>query len=232
MRVLALILILANVAVYFWATFVDVPAPTLVTTALDLPSNNSVPTIQLAKERPVTPMTEPVAVESKCVSVGPFAKEDQTTPFMKRLQAAGLSFVSRTETVEDFTGYWVILDGFASKAAADKALSELHAKGASDAYVLTDEQSSSVLSLGLFSDRARAESRRDAMAKLGVQPTIKERTRKVDKYWLDVTLAAQMQELDPTLLHAEGSDVVRLATKACAAKEPQVVQQSAASSVP
>ncbi len=231
MRVLTLLLILANVAVYFWAHYVDVPAPTWVSTPVEMPAQ-AAPMLRLVKEQAAPPQTQMADVPSGCVSVGPFAHEEQASSLAQRIQGAGLSSVQRAETVDEFAGYWVTLDNYSSKALADNALKQLHANGVTDAYILTEEQSPNVLSLGLFSDRARAEARRQAMIKLGFHPVIKDRTRKVETFWLDVSLQAPVQQLDSALLHSEGDGIVRLETKPCLLGASSSEQSVSAASMP
>ena len=231
MRALALLLVLANICVYFWAHYVDVPEATLVTSPVVINSDKA-PSLMLARERSEPAVAENRSSEAGCISVGPFADAGKAGVFAQRLQAANFTSVERTEASDEFAGYWVSLQGFSSKAEAEKALKQLHAGGLSDAYILTEEQPPNVLSLGLFSEQQRAEARLEAIKKLGFQPLLQNRTRKVEKHWLDVSLSQPGQQIDSALLQSDGTDIVRLQTKACPAATQEAMPQTSAASAP
>ncbi len=218
MRILALLLLLANIAVYCWARYVATPQVTLVSTPVSIHSSD-VPSLALVKESSQSQSATSFE-QAGCVSVGPIEDESKAAVLAERLQAAGLTSTQRIETRDEFVGYWVTIDKFISRAQAEKVLQQLHEGGISDAYVFTDEVPSQVLSLGLFSERPRAEARREAAAKLGFEAAINDRTRKIQGYWLDVKLQVMGQTLDAKLLKSgNADDIVRLQTKSCMATE-------------
>jgi len=217
MRSFALLLILANICFFFWAHYVDVPEASLATSLA--PESKPSPRLMLAKERSGSSEATHIANELSCISVGPFSAGNELEQIQKRLQTAGFSSTPRTETGEVFVGYWVSLPGFATRAEAEQVLARLHTSGVSDAYILPEstspEGSSNVLSLGLFSEQARAETRRDEIAKLGFEPIVQNRIRNGEVHWLDVTLQEPGQLVDPSLLQPESGGIVRLETRAC-----------------
>ena len=218
MRILALLLLLANIGVYFWARYVAAPEVTLVSIPVPIHSSD-VPSLALLNESSQSKSVASLE-QAQCVSVGPIEDEAKAVALAERLQAAGLTSTQRIESNDEFAGYWVTVDKFVTKAQADKALQQLHDGGISDAYVFTDEAPSQVLSLGLFSERSRAEARRDAAAKLGFEASINDRTRKLQSYWLDVMLQFAGQTIDAEWLKSgEADDIVRLQTKPCQAAE-------------
>lgn len=221
MRAFALLLVLANVCFFFWAHYIDVPeaAPR----AAALPDSKPAPRLVLAKEREGADEAAPAADELTCISIGPFGAGTDLEKIQKRLQDAGFTSAARTEAGEVFVGYWVSLPSFATRAEAELTLARLHAAGVSDAYILPEAAASNgssdgpanVLSLGLFSEQARAEARRDAIARLGFQPLVQNRTRGGEVHWLDVTLQEPGQLVDPSLLQPDTGGIVRLETRAC-----------------
>ncbi|MGD9841653.1 MAG: SPOR domain-containing protein [Steroidobacteraceae bacterium] len=216
MRTLALLLILANVGIYFWTHYVDVPEAMLSSNDVIVTANRA-PPLLLARERTEQPaeVTAQISSELSCISVGPFAAAEQASVLAQRLRAADFSSSERVAAGEVFAGYWVSLQDFASKEAAEQVLTRLHASGVTDAYILNDEQAPNVLSLGLFTERSRAEKRRTDIAKLGFEPVIKERTRMGEAHWLDINLQEPGQVLDPTLLQADSAGILRLETRPC-----------------
>jgi hypothetical protein len=230
MRSLALLLILVNVCFFFWAHYIDVPEAALQVSALQ--ESKQPPRLLLATERTGAPESAHATNALSCISVGPFSAGDELEQIQKRLQDAGFTSAARTQSGEVFVGYWVSLPGFAARVDAEHALARLHAAGITDAYILPESNSPegaiNVLSLGLFSEQARAESRRDEIAKLGFEPLIQNRTRNGEVHWLDVTLKQPGQLLDPALLQPESGGIVRLETTAC--PEPKAAVAAASSS--
>jgi hypothetical protein len=217
MRSFALLLILANVCFFFWAHYIDVPEASVHSAAL--PTSKQPPLLVLAKERSGKTEAAQITNQLSCISVGPFSAGHELEQIQQRLQTAGFSSSERSESGDVFVGYWVSLPGFATRADAEQALARLHASGVSDAYILPESNSAegatNVLSLGLFSEQARAETRRDEIAKLGFEPTVQNRTRSGEVHWLDVALQEPGQLVDPSLLQPESGGIVRLETRAC-----------------
>ena len=228
MRSLALLLILANVCFFFWAHYVDVPEATARIAAL--PETKQPPRLMLAKERDGAVEAAHITNELSCISVGPFSAGAELEQIQKRLQTAGFDSVARSQTGEVFVGYWVSLPAFATRAEAEQVLARLHAAGVTDAYIMSDtnvaDGTANVLSLGLFSEQARAETRRDEIAKLGFEPVVQNRTRNGEVHWLDVTLQEPGQLVDSTLLQPESGGIVRLETMACPEPKPVVATAS------
>jgi len=212
MRVLAFLLILANVCFWFWAHYVDVPESRPVPAALS-PAKQP-PRLVLATEQSNGSQAA-VTNQLSCVSVGPFTDDSQLQTVTKRLEKAGFNLTPRTTEGDVFAGYWVSLQGFATRADAELALARLHAAGISDAYVMTEDSAPNTLSLGLYSDQSHAQQRRDDIAKLGFAPQLQNRMRHGEVHWLDVALQEPGQLIEPGLLQSEAGGITRLETQAC-----------------
>lgn len=213
MRVLALILILANLCFWFWARYVDVPESRPVVTN---PVAARTPRLVLAQERPAAAgEAAQLNKELTCLSVGPFTDDAQSTAIAERLTKAGFTTALRSEAAEVFAGYWVTLNGFAKRADAEQTLNKLKAAGITDASLLTEEGRANTLSLGLFSEKSNAEQRRGEAAKLGLEPQIQNRMRKGEAHWLDVSLQEPGQHIDPQLLQTDDGGISRLETRPC-----------------
>ncbi len=212
MRVLALILILANLCFWFWARYVDVPESRPVVTN---PVAARTPRLMLAQEHPVTGAAAQINKELTCLSVGPFSSETQSNTVANRLIKAGFTTTARREAAEVFAGYWVTLGGFAKRADAEQTLGKLKTAGITDASLLTEEGQVNTLSLGLFSEKSNAEQRRGEAVKLGLEPQIQNRMRKGEAHWLDVSLQEPGQHLDPQLLQTDDGGISRLETRPC-----------------
>ncbi len=226
MRAFALLLILANICFFFWSQYIDVPEAVVRPPVMQ--AGKPLPRLVLAKER--SPDAEArLTSELSCISVGPFGSAADVDKALQRLSDAGFTSNSRIEQGDIFVGYWVSLQGFATRADAQETLTRLQAAGITDAYIMPDAESpgapSNVLSLGLFSEQSRALARRDAIARLGFEPQMQSRTRHGEVRWLDVNLQEPGQLIDPALLQPESGGIVRLETRAC----PQTPQAASAS---
>lgn len=185
----------------------------MVSTSVPIQDAN-IPSLALVNQAQ-SAQSSPSINQAQCISVGPLNDGAKAWGLAERLQAQGLTTNKRVETGNEFAGYWVTMDQFDSKAEAKKILQRLRDRGINDAYLFTDEFSSEVISLGLFSSSSRAEVRRDALATLGFESSIHERTRSVEKYWLDVQLKDAGQTIDPALLKLEGEGQIGIESKPC-----------------
>ncbi|MBV8910207.1 MAG: hypothetical protein JOZ89_05560, partial [Gammaproteobacteria bacterium] len=108
----------------------------------------------------------------------------------------------RAEEAQSSEGYWVYIRGLRSEGEVDKALVTLEHGGIKDAVPMPETPDTGRrLSLGMFSERARAEKRAQAVREqTGLNAEIAERKRPATSYWLDVsprgrTGSEQLQEL-------------------------------------
>lgn len=224
MRGFALLLILANFVFFGWSQFVDVPVeqqPVVLT-------QDTTPRLQLATERPeqtASPLSEapasgaesaPAAASSRCVSVGPFQDLAAAAQAAASLQGGGFAARQRIERGEVWVGYWVSVPDFPNQAAAEQAMAKLRAGGLTDVYILPGEGQRRVLSLGIFSEVARAQRRVDEARQLGFEPQVSDRKREGSVYWIDVDLQQPGQAIDPALLQTTGT-IVRLEQRPCPA---------------
>jgi hypothetical protein len=95
--------------------------------------------------------------------------------------------------------------------------SKLKAGGIDDALEMPGPNEGSVLSLGLYSDAKRAQSRIAQAQGLGFNPGIADRKRTGDVYWIDIDLKPTDSVLKPADLENDSSRIVRLEVKGCPA---------------
>jgi SPOR domain len=244
MRTLCLLLILTNVLYFTWSQMIDVYVPSLERKAaqpVDPP-----PRIVLAREmieanpeeRSVGPIrdvlppaVEPLGAQSapapatqaaqldtlSCTSVGPFADLPQASQAQAALNAAGFEPRQRMEQGEIWAGYWVSVQGLATREAADAALRTLAANGIADVYVMPGSDPPNVLSLGVFSDYQRAQRRVDEVRAIGLTPRIDDRKRAGSVYWIDVDLQEPGQLIDSSIFQTDPGKITRLEMRACPA---------------
>lgn len=154
-----------------------------------------------------------LAPPSRCVSVGPFRELAQAAGAAATLRSGGYEPSQRADEGEIWVGYWVYIAGIPSREEAGAIVDTLRQNGITDSYVIAESGSGSLVSLGVFSEIARAGGRRDEARRLGYDPVITDRTRRGTVYWVDVMLEDQ-QTLDFDLLQSPGR-ILRLEQRPC-----------------
>ncbi|VVD96060.1 SPOR domain-containing protein [Pandoraea capi] len=111
---------------------------------------------------------------SSCLDVGPFAASDAQQA--RGLLLAGLpAGQGDIQSIAVDKRYWVHLDPVPNKAAADKQVAALRSAGVTEYFLVNDEGSTLVVSLGLFNDKDRATRLMAAAQKKGLTPQLSER---------------------------------------------------------
>jgi len=244
LRVLLVILVLANAGFAAWALLVDKPADppaardisklkhlTLVTDAPAAKAGAAAAgaggTGPAASSAPASAAVQAAAAAAPCVTVGPFQELERAADAAALLKGRGFAPRQRAEGGDDLVEYWVYLDGFATDAAEQGTLRQLHSRGLRDAAIMPVTDHGRRLSLGLFSERTRAEHRaRDAQA-MGVAPRIEEQHHREATYWVDVPLSGPDQGVSLDGLLPAGAQDAHLTLRSCPVPTP-----GAASSAP
>lgn len=217
MRTIFLGLVLLNVAYFAWAHWVDAPrrAPAGQTTHL--------PQLRLADElsaggRPDPAQARALPTESPaCFSVGPFADVDNSAKAAALLRAKGFDPRQRAESAEGSVSYGVYVGNLKSDAEADRALVTLEHGGIKDALVMpATADTPKRISLGLFSERTRADRRAQSIRALGLNAEVAERKLPGTVYWVDLAPLPGMGTIPIQDLFAEGVSS-RIAVQACPA---------------
>lgn len=154
----------------------------------------------------------PVAADARCVSVGPFLDLAQATTASAKLRASGYKPSQRAGEGDVWVGYWVYLDAIPSREEANRMLSLLHDNGVGDAYAIQGDDGRRI-SLGVFTEIARAGRLRDQVRALGLEPKVVDRTRREDVFWIDLELGTG-QQVDFEALQTPGR-ITRLEQRPC-----------------
>jgi len=150
--------------------------------------------------------------QGRCVSVGPFRELSQAAGAAASLRAGGYDPTQRAREGEIWVGYWVYLDRIATVPEANEVVARLRDNGITDSYVIPNSDRGNLVSLGVFTEIARAGGRREEARRLGFEPVIVDRTRPGTVYWVDVTLDGR--SLDFELLQSPGR-ILRLEQRPC-----------------
>ncbi len=151
----------------------------------------------------------------RCISVGPFRDVSEAARAASTLRAGHYDPRQRVADGEVWAGVWVYLPIPAGHGARDQMLTKLKTGGIDDALEMPGPSEGSVISLGLFSEPKRAQSRVAQAQALGFNPGIADRKRTGNVYWIDVDLKPTDGLLNPADLQGEAGRIVRLEVKGC-----------------
>jgi hypothetical protein len=126
-----------------------------------------------------------------CASVGAFAKRSQAELLSVRLLAEGVKTDITAEASNEQAGFWVLIPPQPDRQAAIKIAEELEAAGVADLWRFTSGNLAHAISLGLFRDEERAQTRRDKIAALGFDTVVRPRYRERTLYWLNYQFSGQ-----------------------------------------
>jgi hypothetical protein len=122
-------------------------------------------------------------------------------------------------------GYWVSVGDLRATADENKLMKALDRAGIRDARVMPDEPGGRRVSVGLFSERERADKRAQAVKKLGFNAEVTERTQAGTVYWVDMDVGASDRTV-PTegLLSLEDAGS-RMEIRVCPTSQPAAPSQ-------
>lgn len=194
MRAVFFLLLLANLAFLAWAQWIDVPQPA--------PSNDvyaKLPRLKLVGEDPAdnkrpssgsarkTALQASTPAAPRCLSVGPFDDETGATLGASLLREKGFTPRERAREGEVSKGFWVYIGDLKTDHDVTEILRTLQQSHVDDAKVMEDSPANARrVSVGLFTDRDRANRRVQSLKKLGLEPAIAERKVPATLFWMDV----------------------------------------------
>lgn len=176
MRIAVYILLACNVTFAAWATWVDLPAPVVASTAKVAP-------LQLASATPT--------IKTHCMTFGPFADAAQSAAAASALEVRGIGSLSRQTARKVVDGTLVYVGGLKTMMARQRALQQLREAGITDVADVSGSVYPDRISAGLFSDRGGANMRARKVTEAGLTPTLEEHRRTVQDQWLNVDVNAE-----------------------------------------
>jgi hypothetical protein len=183
-RVAFFLLLLVNLAFFAWANW-------LAPKEAQLPVSPKVdaPRLQLATE------AMPASADGSCVTVGPFATNELAARARQTLTDSGYPSVPREVKTPIVDGYWVYLESPVGEVGERRLIDRLRRGGIMEAQGI-GEPGSRRISLGVFTDDARAAAQSERVARLGLLPQIEAREKPVSSIWLDLTLKSGAPPLE------------------------------------
>jgi hypothetical protein len=190
LRVLFLLLLLANVLFLAWTRWVVPVAP--VTIDAPATAGHELQPIRLRGELTnaaatgVEDATGAGLVGASCVSVGPFADPVHADTASAQLQRLGFTSRRRVSQDEVRVGYWVRVSNLATSEDAANALATLRVAGLDDAHVLAEGDPANTVSVGVYADARRAAEVSSMVQQAGFSPETSDRLRTMEVLWLDI----------------------------------------------
>jgi hypothetical protein len=146
-------------------------------------SESAVPDVVLAGAQLV--VIAPPDSPPLCASIGPFLDIPSAADLSAELRSRALVPKQRVLESDVWVGYAVLLAPAPTRAEALAVTDRLKARGIEDLYVIPSGDQRNAVSLGLFSERRRAERRVAQLRELGFDPQIQDRTRTATVYFVD-----------------------------------------------
>lgn len=202
MRLLVLLLVLANVAFYAWWRYLAPPEesgePGRIARQIDPGKLPAVPAPREAAAASLRP------VSGTCMDWGGFMDADLSRA-EQALEPLGLRVPPLQRRVDESAAWWVYIPSPGSRDAAQKKAAELKALGIEDYFIVQDAGPTRwSLSLGVFRSEESARNRLDSLrAKRIGSARIGTRDTHVLKVWL------QARELTPEQLERLRTTIVK-----------------------
>jgi hypothetical protein len=176
---------LVNLAFFAWAQW-------LAPKEAALPASPKVqaPALQLAAEASAV-----TATGDRCVTVGPFSTNELAARARSTLTDSGYASLPREEHSPTVNGYWVFLEAPSTEAAEKRLFERLRRGGITDAQAM-GEGGNRRISLGVFSEEARAYAQSERVARLQLLPQIEAREGSGTAIWLDLQLKSDAPPLE------------------------------------
>lgn len=241
MRVAFFGLLAVNLVYLAWAGWIDAPArpavvaktgralPELALATEAAPADQTQLTPRSAADTPPAKRIAALASNdlppagasnTRCVSVGPFADLARAARGAALLRDRGFNPQQRAEQGDLWEGFWVYVGGLKSAADEAKVVKTLERAGISDAHTMPEGTDGRRVSVGLFSERDRAEKRASAVKRLGYTAEIVERKQPSTVYWVDLQLSANDRTVPTEGLLSDGDAGARLEIRVCPASAP------------
>jgi hypothetical protein len=198
-RIVVLVLLAANLLYFGWSRWVRKEAPRLIAPEAATASAPS------SSDIAFTP--------GACALLGPVADEVRAMEVEQLLRDMRIRPLRHTVSAEVRNGWWVHVAS-ADAAAQARTLRAIQEAGISDAFAMPDDPEFRV-SVGVFTEEARAQARAAAVRALRLEPRVTERMSRETSFWFELP-GVVPASFELSRLAAEGIDTSALQVDACA----------------
>lgn len=128
----------------------------------------------------------PSIVSAKiCYSLGPILDEENSKRLEKKLKQNGFKPKHKAVIDKEPKSYWVYFPAEKTLEAAKAVENQLKIANVKDYFLIREGKYTNAISLGLYNGYSRAKTRAMDLKKLGFNPQVQTRYKKVTRYWLD-----------------------------------------------
>lgn len=205
LKAIVFVLVLANVGYYLYVHGFA-PAPPAPQPA----AAHVTGSLTLADAPPPAP-----ANPLRCVSLGPFSEPGDSNRAEATLRGGGYAPRQRTAVGAIQEGMFVYVPIPPTPAAAAMLRKMLKDAGFADAPDVTGPNAATVISLGVFNDPKRGQTRLALAQQAGLAAQSVGRRHVATAYWLDVDLKPTDGPLNPADLHTDVSHGAQLTVTEC-----------------
>lgn len=170
-------------------------------------------------ESPAGP--EPAPPPLVCFSLGYFTDADTARRAESRLAERGLTTRSRSTEGAVWSGYWVFIPPFPDRERARAAMATLRQQGLGESYIVPGGDNRNAVSLGILSDRDRADLLAERGRAMGFDARVTDYERTGTTHWIDVMVSGP-EAIDPLEFQADADRISRLRLKPCPASPPRL----------
>lgn len=221
MRALLLALLLLNLAYFGYTRLADTGADQAAAPEVSAP----VPRLNLVGEN--------VPLPPRCATIGPFSAQATAERAAAWLTAAHYGSHLRSADSPGAPSYWVTITTKTLQEATKIGL-RLKAAGVTDVVTMPPEAGATdaAVSLGIYSERDRADKRLNDLRRYAVTPRIVEQPHSVTTWWLDVDVGTGAPLPDLPAVAKAGGDLNTLRLTDCAVAAAATATPAAAATPP
>ena len=165
----------------------------------------------------------------RCATLGPFSSQASAQKAASAVPGAHRAPRLHSADAAGPSSFWVVIKTKTLQDATRIGM-RLRAAGVTDLVIMPPEANGTeaVVSLGIFSERERADRRVEDLKRYAVVPAIVEQPHTVTTWWMDVDLGAGEATPDIALLAKASGETAPLRAAACAAPPPAAAPAPAA----
>ncbi len=187
MKWLLYILLLANLATFFWHYQPGLFRIESGQQALLDADGASVPQLVLLREYQAKKQVgqNNVVATASCFNLGPFSQRKDVQQINHELRAKGIAASIRMSKDKSRPGYWVLIPASQDRRAARRVIARLKEKKVKDYFLVATGSQKNAISLGVFSRPDLAQKQLKIIKKLGFDVSVSQVDLPKREYWLE-----------------------------------------------
>lgn len=149
---------------------------------------------QIASASNVPLPTSQLPGKGKCLTIGPFSDLGVAKSARLALEENKIAVKNRKEMRQIKGAFWVYLPAYSDKETAQAASKVLAENGIKDYFIISADEETNGISLGLYNKKSFADRRQTDIARLGFKPLVATRERQREYWWLDLETQSPIKD--------------------------------------